>query len=395
MGNMSRLRSRDLFPSEEPLRPPSKLIGRQNDVEELASQLSDGLHRILAAPRRTGKSTVCAATLEALREKGFYTVSVSLFKHTNATALAEALVRETLANRSTLARLVDRARGMGSGGLSGRSLTAALRVKSELGDVVEIALEPARARYDPVQALGAAFELPQRIAERDNRQLILSIDELQQLSSGAYGDPEQSAQRLREALHDSPRVSCLFAGSVEHLMRDMFGNEHRALYQFGGFHQLSPIRDEEWYAGLGDRFAQDGCTVDPEALERIVISGEGHPRSTMLIAQQTHHASVEEDTLHIDGTLAERGYRGALADDAGRHSDLIDRIRAIGNTAVEVTIRLANRSSPYATLEKKAASRALKALADASVVVRPAGRGSWALADPLFSAYVRREISSG
>jgi hypothetical protein len=320
---------------------------------------------------------------------------VSLFKHTNAAALAEALVRETLANRSTLARLVDRARGMGSAGLSGRSLTAALRVKSELGDVVEIALEPARARYDPVQSLGAAFELPQRIAERDDRPLILSIDELQQLSSGAYGDPEQSAQRLREALHDSPRVSCLFAGSVEHLMRDMFGNEHRALYQFGGFHQLSPIRDEEWYAGLGDRFAQDRCTIDPEALERIVISGEGHPRSTMLIAQQTHHASVEEDTLHIDGTLAERGYRGALADDAGRHSDLIDRIRAIGNTAVEVTIRLANRSSPYANLEKKAASRALKTLADASVVVRPAGRGSWALADPLFSAYVRREISSG
>ena len=115
----------------------------------------------------------------------------------------------------------------------------------------------------------------------------------------------------------------------------------------------------------------------------------------MLIAQQTHHASVEEGTRHIDGTLAERGYRGALAADAGRHSDLMDRIRALSNTAIEVTIRLAHHRSPYTDLEKKAANRALNALADASIVIRPSGRGSWTLADPLFVAYVRHEINDG
>jgi AAA+ ATPase superfamily predicted ATPase len=395
MDNMARLRSRDLFPSEEPVRPPGKLIGRQSDVEELASQLKDGLHRILAAPRRTGKSTVCEATIATLRRKRLYTVSVSLFKYTNAASLAEALAQETLANRSAVKRLNERTRNLGSGALSGRSLTAVLRVKSELGEAVEIALEPTRRRRDPLQELSAALELPQRIAERDDRQLILLIDELQQLNSGAYGDPEQITQRLRETLHASPRVTCLFAGSVEHLMRDLFSNQHRAFYQFGGFHELSRITEDEWRAGLGERFAQDECTVDEEALERIIASGEGHPRSTMLIAQQTHHASVEEGTSHVDGTLAERGYRGALADDAGRHSDLMDRIRAMGNTAVDVTIRLAHHRSPYTDLEKKAVNRALNTLADTSIVIRPSGRGSWTLADPLFSAYVRREINDG
>lgn len=395
IANVSRLRSRDLFPSDEPVRPPGKLIGRQSDVEELASQLADGLHRIVAAPRRTGKSTVCEATIAALRRRRFYTVSVSLFKHTNAAALAEELAQEALANRSALKRLVDRARSLPSSALTGRSLTAVLRVKSELGDAVEIALEPTRRRRDPLRELSLALELPQRIAERDDRQLILLIDELQQLTSGAYGDPEQITQRLREALHDSPRVTCLFAGSVEHLMRDLFSNQRRALYQFGGFHELSPITDDEWRGGLRERFAQDACTVDEEALERMIAAGEGHPRSTMLIAQQAHHTSVEENIRHVDGTLAERGYRGALAADAGRHSDLIDRIRAMSNAAVEVAVRLAHQRSPYAELEKKAANRALNALADASIVIRPGGRGSWTLADPLFSAYVRREISAG
>lgn len=395
MVNMTRLRSRDLFPSEEPVRPPAKLIGRQSDVEELSAQLAAGMHRIVAAPRRTGKSTVCEATLATLRRRGFYTVGVSLFKYTNAAALAECIAQEALANRSALRRLVERARSAGAGALSGRSLTAVLRVKSELGEAVELVLEPSRARRDPLRELTGALELPQRIAERDGRHLVLLIDELQDLTNGAYGDPEQITRRLRETLHDSPRVSCLFAGSVEHLMRDLFSNQQRALYQFGGFHELSPISEQEWHEGLNARFEEDGCTVDPEAIERIVSLGEGHPRSTMLVAQQTHYASVEEGTLHIDGTLAERGYRGALANDAGRHSDLMDRIRAISNAAVDVTMRLAHHRSPYAELEKKTANRALNALADASIVIRPAGRGSWALADPLFAAYVRREMRDG
>jgi hypothetical protein len=265
-------------------------------------------------------------------------------------------------------------------------LTAVLRLKSELGEAVEVAFEPSLARRDPDRRLDAALALLQRIAARDDRQLILFVDELQELSTGAYGDPDRVMQRLRSALHDSPRVTCLFAGSVEHLMRDMFGNQHRALYQFGGFHKLSPIAPDEWYAGLAERFAQDGCTVDNEASERIVAAGEGHPRSTMLIAQQAHRVSVEDGVRHIDATLAERGYRGALADDAGRHDDLIDRVRSLGNAALAVSVRLAHRESPYTRLESKAANRALHALADASIVVRPAGRGSWALADPLFAA---------
>jgi len=60
-------------------------------------------------------------------------------------------------------------------------------------------------------------------------------------------------------------------------MRDMFSNERRALYQFGGFHELSSISEEEWRQGLRVRFEEDDCTVDEEALELMVAAGEGAP----------------------------------------------------------------------------------------------------------------------
>ena len=117
--------------------------------------------------------------------------------------------------------------------------------------------------------------------------------------------------------------------------------------EFDGFHELSPITDEEWRIGLNERFERDECTVDAEALDRIIASGSRHPRSTMLIAQQTHHAWVEDGTGHIDGTLAERGYRGALSADAGRNSDPVDRTRAISNTAVAVVVPTSGSSFKF------------------------------------------------
>ncbi len=70
----------------------------------------------------------------------------------------------------------------------------------------------------------------------------------------------------------------------------------------------------EWREGLEGRFAEDGCSVAAEALERIIELGEPHPRTTMLIAQQTHLASIEADTHEID-----LGWRSA----AGRSGDRV------------------------------------------------------------------------
>lgn len=46
-------------------------------------------------------------------------MSVSLFRDTNAAALAEAIAQETLVNRSPLKRLVERVRKLPSRALAG------------------------------------------------------------------------------------------------------------------------------------------------------------------------------------------------------------------------------------------------------------------------------------
>ncbi|MHB8340342.1 MAG: hypothetical protein ACYDB7_04110, partial [Mycobacteriales bacterium] len=100
---MVRKRSRDLFPTDGPL-GPADLIGRAEEVRDLARTLAGGVNRIIAGPRRTGKTSVCRAAVAQLRAQGFYIVDCDLFGIASRAELAETLVARTIANRSGLQR---------------------------------------------------------------------------------------------------------------------------------------------------------------------------------------------------------------------------------------------------------------------------------------------------
>lgn len=369
--------------------PAERMIGRSEDVTELSGTLANGIHRIVAGPRRTGKTSVCRAAVERLARERHYTVSVDLFEVANQAVLAEALVAGTVANRAPLRRLVSRARELGLDALRAAAMRTVIKTQLELGEEVEIAFQPGFAERDPDRYFTYAMRLLDKIAARDRRQLILFVDELQELAAEGrrLGDPDALTKRMRAILQDSRHVTCLFAGSVEHLMRDLFAPSKRAFHQFGGFFDLSPIAAEAWEAGLEARFAEDRVRIEAVALRRIVELGELHPRATMLIAQQTHNASAMLGTRRIAGALVEQGYREARVADRRLHELSVERVRAMGTHTFAVAQRVARGAPPYAGLSPTSANRALGALRDAGLIEQPA-RGAWRISDPLLRRYL-------
>ena len=289
-----RLPSGRLFPTDSPV-PAGQLIGRADDIAEMQARLEAGTHLIVAGPRRTGKTSVCEAALGRVSRRGAYTAKLDLFRLADAGELAEAIAAAVIANRSATHRALRRARSAGRAALTAAQARAVLKMVGELGEGVELALTPGLAAQDPERALDLALELPERVAVADGKQLILFFDEFQELASARkpYGDPEAVTNRMRAVFQRTTSVSYLFAGSIEHVMRDLFAPSRRAFSGFGSFYSLRPIEAEEWRAGVAARFAEDGCTVADPALARIVELGGGHPRATMRIAQQTHLVSLE------------------------------------------------------------------------------------------------------
>lgn len=386
--HMARQDSASLFPTDRPL-PANSLVGRADDVQEVATALSGGGHVIISGPRRTGKTSVCDAALRTLEGEGLYVVEVDLFRVASAAELAETLVAKTIANRSTLRRAVHQAREAGRLVADAAGVSAVVKSKSELGEELEIAFTPQMARRDPERYLDYALALPGRIAEADEKRVVIFLDEFQEIagSHAPYGDPDALTKRMRSILQRSPGVSLLFAGSVEHLMRDLFTPSQRAFSQFGSFHDLRPIADEDWVDGLRARFELDECTADDIALSRLVDLSEGHPRATMLIAQKTHMTTVLLDTREIDLGTVEQGYRAALDGERMSHEQSVERLRNVHHYALQVARRIARREPPYSDLPRNSVRRALEELRGIGVA-RSEEWGDWRITDPLLARYL-------
>jgi type II secretory pathway predicted ATPase ExeA len=377
--------SGELFPTDSPL-APADLIGRDEAVAALADQLAAHTHRILAGPRRTGKTSVCEAALDRLRRDGAYVVAVDLFEQASLGELAEALARELVRNRAPARRALEGLRRGGRTLAEATATSVSARLAGELGEEVEITWRPGVADRDPDRYFDWALKALQKVAEADDRPVILFIDEFQELARERrpYGDADTVTKRMRAVLQRSRRVTCLFAGSMEHLMRDLFTPRHRAFYRFGGFFTLSPIAPEAWADGLRTRFAAGGCTVDDDALAELVALGEGHPRATMLLAQQAHAAVLAGRARRVDLGRVRHGLALALAADAASLDGDLERIRSLGKNSLAMARLVARGERPYGASSAPSASvgRALDALRDAGYIERH-GRGDWRVVDPL------------
>jgi uncharacterized protein len=388
---VARQRSGDLFPTDQPI-PASQMIGREPDVRELTATLASGSNIVLAGPRRTGKTSVCDAVIGRLAREGHYTVSVDLFRIATAAELAEALVEATIANRSALRKALHQTRRAGRFVADALHTSAVLRSKAQLGEELEIAFAPGLASRDPDRYLDYALSLPGRIAVADSKEVIVFFDEFQEVAGPAqpYGDPDRLTKRMRAIFQRASGVSYLFAGSLEHMMRDLFVPTHRALHQFGGFHALRPIDTQAWRKGIVARFSADDCELDQDAVTRIIEHGELHPRTTMLIAQKSHLASVELETREIDLSIVEQGLVGALRSERASHEQTIERIRREHKLGLLIAERLARGEAPYTSLPRGSVRRTLESLRDASII-ESHGRGDWRFTSPLLRRYLSGE----
>jgi hypothetical protein len=364
------------------------MIGREDDVEAVAQGLLGGANLTVAGPRRTGKTSVCDAALAVCARERCYTASVDLFRMADAAELAETLTLRVLSNRTALRRALGTAAARRGRVLEALSTSVAYRAREDLGEELEVALTIGNARGDPQRALAAAWELAERIAAADDRRLVLFLDEFQEVASGFYGDTNVVTRQMRAVFQRSPHVSVLFAGSLEHVIRDLFAPSDRALSQFGALHELAPIDGEAWRAGLRARLGLDRCTIADSALERLLDASEGHPRATMLIAQQAHAVAVEELRRRLDDAAIVAGLARAMRGDRLKHEQTLARIRSINRYAQRVSERVARGQPLYEGLNPRTAAGTLERLRDAGVIDRGTRHGAWFIGDPLLRRYL-------
>ncbi len=225
---------------------------------------------MLTGPRRIGKTTVCDAACERLRQEGFIVVKVEVPERPDAGELLQLVVdrcsRISLASKTR--RLTRVARPLIEDVLTAAGIPL---------DLSDLAAEPGAM---PTRDI---LSLPRALAEPSNGPVVLFLDELQRVVD--YADGEQVLGDLVDLYSGVTDVVLLVDGSDERSVEGMLGPPA----QFGKLADRFPLESRipprVWRESLGERFAQAALMLSPEALEALVAFGDGRPYATMTAAR--------------------------------------------------------------------------------------------------------------
>jgi len=342
-----------------------------------------GNHLLVAGPRRTGKSSVAGAVAHRLAQDGVIVVSTEFMYTTTLAAFCRAMF-EACAEAAAGAghwwdQLIEAGRSMG--------LASTLRVK--LGPLFDIGVGLS-AHTDAERRLEQALALPEHLAERLKRPVVVVMDEFQdagKLHADFY-------RVLRRYVVGGGPVAYLFLGSRASLLRDLFVKHNEPLYRTAFEVELPDAPWSDWMAYLHRKFAEAQIEPDRGALAALLERTGGHPQDTMMLAAEAYASLCRQDqrVLRMEG-VAEAGDRVLKALELAFQAEWQDLSRDRG--ARIALPRIAKGESIHQGLsnaESKAASVALQRLVREGTVGR-ASRGRYTLREPLFGEWLRLTVT--
>ncbi|HBW37840.1 ATP-binding protein [Desulfosporosinus sp. BICA1-9] len=370
-----------LFPLGGPV-SEKDIVDREDFLLSLGIRLIEGQSIMLAGPRRIGKTSLALEVLRRLKTKDSYVAFIDLFRYNTKKQLSLAIIDACLENRSgiskTTAALKDGLKRIASGA----------RLTAKIQDLeFEVGL-PGEGRDDD-ELFNYALRLPEILAKKDKKQIVVVFDEFQEVIRIAG---EDTLKVMRSYFQRQEGVSYLFLGSKEGMMNTIFGDKRQAFYRFATILPIPPIPTDAWKEYLSSKYLEKRIAVNERTILEILDLSGGHPQDTMLLCSEIYYALIEagEATLTLD--FVRTGYTRALLTLSPVFDELLDELGKVANVR-HVLIGIAKGLRIYSGLSgnPNEIKRAVDTLVSRAVIEK-SSRGSYNFVEPMLKHYLIEKI---
>jgi AAA+ ATPase superfamily predicted ATPase len=254
----------------------SDFADRRRELAELVQELMDGQHLFLLSPRRYGKTSLILTLLDRLRSRGMLVAYVDTFRTTTPIQLlelmAQTLLRAAESQPDKLLRLA-------------MDLLGRLRpqVGTDTTGMPTLSLDAGTSPRSVLALQEEVLALPERLAEKRKRRLVIAFDEYQEMQRFPGAGLEKA---MRSHFQHHRRVSYLFAGSRQSVLQDMATRERSPFYKFGRVMSLGPIPQEEFAPFLEARFKRGRLGVSADVLAAILSAADDVPYNVQRLCHQ-------------------------------------------------------------------------------------------------------------
>ena len=251
---------------------------RTEETAHLKGNFLSLTNTAIISPRRWGKSSLVAKAIKAFNaeQKDILFVKMNIFKCETPQEFYSLFAKKNMEEISTSAEsLLSNAKEFIS------RLLPKLTISDPLSQY-EIALG-VDVKNNPIEE--DILDLPQQIATKKKKKVVVCIDEFQQI--GEFADTLKFQKTLRSHWQTHSDVAYILFGSKKHMMMHIFGEYNSPFYRFGDMMFLTKIANEEWKKYLVGRFKDTGKSITPELAGYLAEQVENHPYYVQQLAQYT------------------------------------------------------------------------------------------------------------
>ena len=305
---------------------------RENETAKLLANISSLTNTAIISPRRWGKSSLVSKAVKRAAEenKDFIFVKMNVFKCGDEQEFYATFARSIISQASSsMETLMSDAKEFIS------SLMPKISISDPAGQYeLSFGLD---MKSNPIDE--DILDLPQRIAAKKKKKLVICIDEFQQI--GEFGKSLRFQKILRNHWQEQSDVAYILYGSKKHMMLKIFGEYDMPFYRFGDIMFLPKISTADWSAYIVSRFAATGKSISPEVAAYLAQKVDNHSyyvqqlaqaswlRTSDLCSESIVDSALESilDSLNLQFintmdslTDKQRNYLCAIADGASRFS---------------------------------------------------------------------------
>jgi len=370
-----------LFPLGGPV-SEKDIVDREDFLVSLGIRLLEGQSIMLAGPRRIGKTSLALEVLRRLKTKESYVAFVDLFRYNTKKELSLAIIDACLKNRSGLSKTTTALKD----GL--KKITGGAKLTAKVQDL-EVAFGlPSESRSDD-ELFNYALQLPEVLAKRDKKHIVLVFDEFQEVIRIAGQD---ALKVMRSYFQMQEGVAYLFLGSKEGMMNTIFGDKRQAFYRFATILPIPPIPTEAWKEYLSRKFLEQKIAVNDRSLSEIIYFSGGHPQDTMLLCSEVYYALLEAGEGKLTLDFVRTGYTRALLTLSPVFDELLDELGKTTNvrhvmTSIAKGLRIYSGHNSNPNEIKRAVDILIE-----KAVIEKSSRGSYYFVEPMLKNYLINKI---
>jgi uncharacterized protein len=249
---------------------------REDEVQELSSDMRNGQNVLVYAPRRYGKSSlILRAAQEALRQKALVGYC-DLMKTPTKERLAAALAKTIYADiASPIGQAFERAAEL----FRGLRVLPTMEVDPADG-ALRFSFQTGRRRSDIDETIERLLELFGELAAERKRPVVIIFDEFQEIVSL---DPK-FPNLMRAVFQTQPEVSHVYLGSKRQILERIFNDKNEPFWRSAKQLEIGMIQPSKFEPFIRDRFLASGKAISDSALERLLEISGGHPYGTQELA---------------------------------------------------------------------------------------------------------------